>query len=78
VLLMAGKCRFVIGHEPCPSQTNVSNLLLATGKIDQETVNNMRSWTYSGFSVDNSVYLAPCGTFGREPRIWNSARRSNR
>jgi hypothetical protein len=51
---------------------------LATGKIDQETVNNMRSWTYSGFGVDNSIYLAPGDTFGREPRIWNSARRRNR
>lgn len=47
-------------------QTNVFNLLLAAGKIDQETVNNMRSWTRSGFSVDNSVYLAPGDTFGLE------------
>ncbi len=47
-------------------QTNVFKLLLAAGKIDQETVNNMRSWTYSGFSVDNSVYLAPGDTFGLE------------
>lgn len=48
--------RLDLGHEPCPCQTNVFNLLLATRKIDQETVNNMRSWVYSGFSVDKSVY----------------------
>ena len=47
-------------------QTNVFNLLLAAGKIDEQTVANMRSWTYSGFSVDNSVYLAPGDTFGLE------------
>jgi hypothetical protein len=40
--------------------------------------NNMRSWTYSGFRVDNSVYRAPGHTLGRERRIWNSARRSDR
>jgi len=39
---------------------------LAAGKIDEQTVANMRSWTYSGFSVDNSVYLAPGDTFGLE------------
>jgi hypothetical protein len=50
---------------------------LATGKIDLETVNNMRSWTYSGFSVDNSVYLAPGDMFGLERLAqYSSAARS--
>jgi hypothetical protein len=43
-------------------QSKVFNLLLAAETIDQQTIDNMRSWTYSGFSVDNSVYLAPTGT----------------
>ena len=37
------------------------------GKIDQEMANNTRSCSYSGFSVDNSVYLAPGDTIGLEP-----------
>ena len=40
--------RFDLGHEPCPWPTNVVNLLFAARKVDQETVNNMRSWTNSG------------------------------
>jgi hypothetical protein len=38
-------------------QTKVFELLLAAGKIDQQTVDEMRTWPHSGFSVDNSVYL---------------------
>ncbi len=38
------------------------NLLLAAGKIGQETVDQMRSWPHSGFRVDNSVYLPPHDT----------------
>ena len=38
-------------------QTKVFELLLAAGKIDQPTVDEMRTWPHSGFSVDNSVYL---------------------
>ena len=32
---------------------------MAAGKIDPETVDQMRSWTHSGFSVDDSVYIVP-------------------
>ena len=38
-------------------QTKVVELLLAAGKIEQQTVDEMRTWPHSGFSVDNSVYL---------------------
>ncbi len=47
-------------------QTKVFELLVAVGKIDQQTVDHMRSWPHSGFSVDNSVYLAPRDTEGLE------------
>ena len=47
-------------------QTKVFDLLLAAGKIDRETVDQMRSWAHSGFSVDNSVYLSPGDTSGLE------------
>ena len=43
-------------------QTKVFELFLAAGKIDQETVDQMRAWPHSGFSVDNSVYLPPGDT----------------
>jgi hypothetical protein len=43
-------------------QNKVFDLLLAAGKIDQEMVDQMRSWPHSGFSVDNSVYLPPHDT----------------
>ena len=33
-------------------------LYLAEGKIELDVVENMRSWPHSGFSVDQSVYLA--------------------
>jgi len=33
-------------------------LYLAEGKIEPEVVENMRSWPHSGFSVDQSVFLA--------------------
>ncbi len=47
-------------------QTKVFDLLLAAEKIDQATVDQMRSWPHSGFSVDNSVYLSPGDTAGLE------------
>ena len=47
-------------------QNNVFALFLAEDKIDQETVDLMRSWRHSGFSVDNSVYLSPRDTAGLE------------
>jgi hypothetical protein len=47
-------------------QTKVFELLLAAGKIDQPTVDQMRCWSHSGFSVDNSVYLSPRDTAGLE------------
>jgi hypothetical protein len=47
-------------------QTQVFELFVAAGKIDQETVDQMRSWPHSGFSVDNSVYLPPHDTAGLE------------
>ena len=34
-------------------QTKVFELLVAAGEIDQQTVDQMRSWPHSGFSVDN-------------------------
>ena len=45
-------------------QNKVFELFLAKGKIDQQTVDQMRSWPHSGFSVDDSVYLPPGDTFG--------------
>ena len=45
-------------------QTNVFELLVAAGKVDQQTVDQMPSWPHSGFSVDNSVYLSPGDTAG--------------
>ena len=47
-------------------QTKVFELLVAAEKIDRETVDQMRSWAHSGFSVDNSVYLSPGDTSGLE------------
>ena len=47
-------------------QNNVFALFLAESKLDQETVDQMRSWPHSGFSVDNSVYLSPGDTAGLE------------
>ncbi len=47
-------------------QTKVFELLVAADKIDCETVDQMRSWPHSGFSVDNSVYLSPGDTSGLE------------
>ena len=38
----------------------VFDLFLGEGKIDQELVDQIRSWPHSGFSVDHSVYL-PAG-----------------
>lgn len=39
-------------------------MLLAAEKIDQPTIDEMRAWPHSGFSVDNSAYLPPGDTFG--------------
>ena len=39
-------------------QEAVFALYLAEQKIEPEVVENMRSWPHSGFSVDQSVYLA--------------------
>ncbi len=39
-------------------QEAVFALYLAEGKIEAEVVENMRSWPHSGFSVDQSVFLA--------------------
>ena len=36
----------------------VFDLYLAEGKIEPEVVENMRTWPHSGFSVDQSVFLA--------------------
>jgi hypothetical protein len=47
-------------------KTKVFAFLLATKKIDEGTVAEMNSWEFSGFSVDNSVYLSPGDTFGLE------------
>ena len=47
-------------------QTKVFELFVATGKIDQETVDQMLSWPHSGFSVDNSVYVPPHDREGLE------------
>ena len=54
-LLQVGK-RMVLGP------TKVFELLVATEKIDQPTVEQMRSWPPWGFSVDNSVYSSPRDT----------------
>ena len=47
-------------------QTKVFKLFLAAGKIDQQTIDEMRVWPHSGFSVDNSVYLPPRDTAALE------------
>ena len=39
---------------------------MAADKIDRQTVDHMRSWPHSGFSVDNSVYLSSGDTSGLE------------
>ncbi len=45
-------------------QRKVFDMLLAAEKIDQDLVDQMRSWQHSGFSVDNSVYLPARDTSG--------------
>jgi hypothetical protein len=47
-------------------QSKVFDLLLAADKIDQDTVDAMRSWPHSGFSVDDSVRLTAGDRFGLE------------
>ena len=37
-------------------------MFLAAEKFDQPTVDQMRCWPHSGFSVDNSVYVSPRDT----------------
>jgi len=39
-------------------EENVFDFLLKEEKITPEIINNMESWKHSGFSVDNSVYVA--------------------
>jgi ribosomal protein S27E len=45
-------------------QDKVLQLFVAEGKLNQDTAEPMRHWPHSGFSVDNSVYLAPHDTAG--------------
>jgi hypothetical protein len=47
-------------------EIKVFAILLAAKKIDGRTVEEMRCWEFSGFSVDNSAYLSPRDTFGLE------------
>jgi hypothetical protein len=47
-------------------EMKVFEFLLAAEKIDQRMIAEMRSWEFSGFSVNNSVYLSPGDTFGLE------------
>jgi len=47
-------------------QNKVFELLMAAGKIDQQTVDQMRTWPHSGFSVDNSVTVSPGDTSALE------------
>ena len=47
----------------------VFSLYLSAGKIEPEVVENMRSWQYSGFSVDQSVLLAAGDRSGIERLI---------
>jgi hypothetical protein len=47
-------------------QEAVFALYLAEGKIAPEVVENMRAWRHSGFSVDQSVFLAPGDRAGIE------------
>jgi hypothetical protein len=47
-------------------QRKVFDLLLAEGKIDQETIDQMTAWPHSGFSVDRSVYLPKGDVAGLE------------
>jgi transposase-like protein len=47
-------------------EAKVFAMLLGAEKINQRTIDEMRNWQHSGFSVDNSVYLSPGDTFGLE------------
>ncbi len=47
-------------------QTKVFELLVAADKIDQPTVDQMRSWPHSGFSAHNSVTVSPGDTSALE------------
>ncbi len=47
-------------------ENKVFKLFLDADKIDQPTIDEMRSWPHSGFSVDNSVRLPPGDTFALE------------
>ena len=47
-------------------QHKVFELFLNAGKVDQPTVDQMESWSHSGFSVDNSVHLLPHDTSALE------------
>jgi len=41
-------------------------MLLGAEKIDPRTIDEIRAWQHSVFSVDNSAYLSPGDTFGLE------------
>jgi hypothetical protein len=45
-------------------EAKVFAMLHAAEKINQQTIDEMRAWQHSGFSVDNSAYLSPGDTFG--------------
>jgi hypothetical protein len=47
-------------------QARVFDLSLVAEKIDQETMDQMRSWPHSGFSVHKSVCIPPHDTSGLE------------
>ena len=47
-------------------EQKVFRLLLSTGKITTDLVEQMRRWRHSGFSVDHRVALAPGDTAGLE------------
>ncbi len=56
-------------------QEAVFALYLAEGKIEPEVVENMRSWPHSGFSVDQSVFLAAEDQAGIERVVQYMTRR---
>ena len=55
-------------------KNKVFELFVEEGKIDRETAEQMRCWPHSGFSVDNSVYLAPHPESKSQERFWNGFR----
>ncbi len=49
-----------------PPDTATEDLFLPNNKMDQKTIDMIRFWQYSGFSIDYSLYLSPCDTAGLE------------